>query len=773
MTGGRLLVAAVTVGAALTLLAETYDTFDVAAGEQKTLPANSTVTTLNVAGSLTVANGGASKTGTLNIGGTATTPATIRVSGAYSSLTVTNQVVIGENGCSGLLDMGGWYSSYVVKKLVIHANAPLTPGSDYVDFLNVAQYNYSAGKGGLVNQSGKPARIRYQRSGGDAWIVTGSDWGATLFQEGEFVLEGTVNQRIRIDAGGGGTGFNAETYPSKLTAAEATVRTRGECDVVFYNDTNLRCLQIGNVTFGHTGSLSTSNVCIKVTGPVAIGPNVKQLVVGGNSGPYFDLNGNTVTACTTRIAAGCVLKSSKAGGVLAFAPAASSTNALSGAVEGPGATVRMCGEGTLNLEASTVPSLEVVSGTVRVLSAEASVASLTLEKNATLLVDGCAFAMPPAFVNNGGAIVCTNGGSIAYAANCSVFNPCFPNGIEKSGAGDMYVYDPSELAGLVHAAGGRIVFSREGLDKPYHRWTFKAMRDNAKLADKPKTLILAGLYLWGLDGAAVIGATANATDKTAPSDLAAGTCAWQCDVTYNTTKSWLMSLWKIFAHANDDRPILATPVIDPEDESSWVKFAYHLPTGSQPITDYDLRTECYRPRDWEFEVSDDGVNWTTADVREDQWSVASSGEQYTDIRWFDGGDRTHPTRKFKLSGYVTAGVTNMPPAVGVRADAAATVDFTAVTGGQGVNAVVVDAAAGAGSVLNANVLANGTLSVLNFDGAMQAVNKTGLSVAGWSDLDNLTSWTVSVNGQAKARWRVDVVDGELAFCKPGLVIIYR
>lgn len=763
---GKTVVMAVAILAAAVLQGETYDTFDVAAGEEKELPKSSTVTTLNVAGSLKVATGGGSTTKVLNLGGTAETPAKVRVSGSYSALTVSEQATIGANGGCGLLEIGGWYANFTIKKLVIDANTPLTPGSDYVDFLNVADYHCGFGNGGIVNQSGKTARICYKKGASDGWVLTGSDWGSYLFQEGDFVLEGTPNARIWINAGGGGTGFDAETYPSKLTKGDATVRTQGTCDMLLNNDSGLRCLQVGNVRFGHAGKIRINNIGVKVTGSVTIDPTVTEVSVGGDYSPYFDLNGHVVTSCTMKVEAG-VVKSSAAGGVLAFAPAAGEVVSFSGPMES--GAVRMCGEGTLELGAATVPALEILSGTVRVSDANTSVSSLVLAKGATLVIDGCAFAKPATFTNDGGTVTCVNGGTIAYAADESLFNPGLPTGVGKSGPGKLIVYDPSSLGGLVHAAEGTVAFSRMGLTAPYHRWTFKALSDckAAPAQGHVKALIQSRLYLWDAeDGCVAQDAMSNAADLTPPGSLTAGQIAYQCAVSYKPdVSSWLKSLKKIFDN-NNDRPILVEPVIDPGDSSTWLSYAYRLPANSKPVVDYDLGTEYYRPRTWTVEASDDGVNWVTVDNRVDVEPVDNSGY----IRYFDGET---PKRKFRLSGYVSAGVVNMPAALGVRADADATVDFTSVTGGQGVDSIVVDTAVGAGTVLNAKVLPNGVLSLLHVEGTVADGYKTGLRVSDWADLPNFDSWTVSVDGTVKRGWRVGVSDGELAVFKPGFVLIFR
>jgi hypothetical protein len=142
------------------------------------------------------------------------------------------------------------------------------------------------------------------------------------------------------------------------------------------------------------------------------------------------------------------------------------------------------------------------------------------------------------------------------------------------------------------------------------------------------------------------------------------------------------------------------------------------------------------------------------------------------ITFFDGGDYLHPSRKFRLSGYETKGVRNMPSSVSVRVDAGATLDFSSVEGGQGVNAITVDIAAGCGMLKNAKAVAEGTLNLIATEPIAGATG-IGFPVSNLSDADNLFSWKVVVNGKERKGWHVVSAGDTLCIVPPGTVVIIR
>ena len=769
MTGFRTVCTAIAVLASATIRAASYETYDIT-GETE-ITEETFANTLNISGTAVV-KGVTLSAGTLNLGGTASAPAIVSVGGSQSKLYVTN-VVIGANGGCGLLRSTGWWSYITLRDtLTIHANTPLSPDSEYVDFARISRYHFASGRG-FYNNTAHRARVTFAKDSGgiSGYITSGEAWGAYIFRAGEFVLEGIGGAPAWIVAGGGGGSFNPETYVTKLVEGSASVEFKGACNALFTTTgTDKRCLSIANATFSNTGIVAVTNIGVKIAGPVTFGTGVSAIILGGNGVGYLDLAGHTVTGRTMHVDAG-VVKTTAAGGTLVFAPAAEEVQTFTGAIASP-AVLRKAGAGTLALGASTVSSLEIAEGTVRVTSPAATIASLAVAAGAELVVDGCAFAWPGSADAVEGGVRCINGGSIVSASNSSIFGGVnLSGGIVKDGAGKLIVYDPAALGGTIHVAAGTLAFSREGLTAPYHRWTFKELSDCSATvsAGKPKALILADLWLWGDDGTRIAsGAMSNADDLTPPANLAAGYIAWQCEVEYGSANSWLRSLKKIFDSGTDDRPILVAPVIDPADSSTWLSFAYRLPVGSRPAIDYDLRAEYYRPRSWTVEASENGVDWIVVDDRAGVEPVDNTG--YT--RFFDGGDRNSPTHKFRLSGYVTEGVRNMPADASVQVDEGATIDFSAVSGGQRVNEIAVDAAAGAGTLVNAKAAAEGSLRIVS-PVPLSGVIDTGLSVGGIADAQNMSGWAVYVNGVLRKGWCVCTSGETITVLPAGMLLIVR
>ena len=114
----------------------------------------------------------------------------------------------------------------------------------------------------------------------------------------------------------------------------------------------------------------------------------------------------------------------------------------------------------------------------------------------------------------------------------------------------------------------------------------------------------------------------------------------------------------------------------------------------------------------------------------------------------------------------------MSSAVSVRVDSGATLDFSCVEGGQGVNAITVDVAAGCGTLVNAKALADGTLN-LTVTEPVAGATDIGFPVSNLSDAENLYSWKVVVNGKERKGWHVVASGDTLCIVPPGTVVVIR
>lgn len=766
------LVASFVVAASTGILgAATYENYTIPAGTSETFSTEAlTVTdTLTVNGELKLSGSYKSSAKTLYLDGTAEKAARIYVNSA-ATFNAAESVIIGANGGSGYLDMGNWYCGYEFNpcKIYVDANASKTPGGDYVDIIHVGDNKMYMGKG-VYNQSAHEARILFKPSQPNApFIMSGNAWGATIFNEGRFVLEGSADAPIAVQCGGGGFP-SPDGYPTIVCAAGASVRTLGNCAANFTATAFYRCMWIRNVTFGNAGGVVFKNLKTTMSGPVTFGPEVTAIEIDAtDTGTFFDLAGNTLTGKTMRVG-NCLFKNTKSTGGLVFAPAADLVDAFTGALDAS-VKVEMSGEGELALAACDIPDLAVLSGTLRITDSDAQVASLRLAAGSKLIVDGCTFTRPANFTDEGAEVFFVNGGAIAYPANDSIFMPNFPSGVTKRGAGRTVIHDPAALGGILHVAEGTLAFSRYGVTQPFYRWTFKSVRENEKLTSKTSLApVLVGLWLWGTDGNRVAGdAMQSASAKVDPATLNPGYISIQCDYTWvEKMEYWHKYPSNLFV-SNNNGVYIATPESKLDDPDSWFVFAYRLPADVQPVTGYDLQggSDCLRVKDWTVEVSDDGTNWTTLDERNDQWSLDASGNQYYSVNYFDGGDRQHPTHKFAFTGYLAPGVQNMPETIGAQVDAGTTLDFSCVTGGQGVNALVYDPTLGAGTIRNMKVAGTG-----NFDirGETAATGELGYTFEGLADAANFEKWTVTLNGKSTPR-KLVFENGKLSLVAQGMVI---
>ena len=114
----------------------------------------------------------------------------------------------------------------------------------------------------------------------------------------------------------------------------------------------------------------------------------------------------------------------------------------------------------------------------------------------------------------------------------------------------------------------------------------------------------------------------------------------------------------------------------------------------------------------------------------------------------------------------------MPSSVSVRVDAGATLDFSSVEGGQGVNAITVDIAAGCGTVKNAKAVAGGVLNLIAIE-PLEGATDIAFPVSNLSDAENLFSWKVVINGKERKGWHVVATGDTLCIVPPGTVVILR
>ena len=411
------------------------------------------------------------------------------------------------------------------------------------------------------------------------------------------------------------------------------------------------------------------------------------------------------------------------------------------------------------------PHLVISEGTVRITD-DCVIEDLKLSKDTVLIADGCRVTIPGDVEYVGGRLRSCNGGEI----------------VTVSAARTMF-YDLS-ADGILHFSGGTNVFSRHGIDKKRWRWTFTDVKSS------PCPLRLRALYLFDGDGGfqnSNLDRASEATELTT-SLLSAKKYRLICHSSTNfTAASDAKSYQKIsYSHnwfhvKNNGNNYFkcATPVINPNDPISHVGLEMHLSASALPITGYNLRKVHENgygaPTAWVVEVSDDGKNWMVVDTRS---GVEVSSKEGTGYYSYDGTPYVTGTfnakELFHFTGYRTDGLAPSEDPLQLQVDGDAMVDLRAFTGGQSVNALVVDLdpAVKGGEVFGAKIAETGTLTVKNAGGlASGAVLPLELPEA--IDRSNIRKWTVVVDGRSNAYRAMLDSDGKLRLVGFGTMIILR
>ena len=262
-----------------------------------------------------------------------------------------------------------------------------------------------------------------------------------------------------------------------------------------------------------------------------------------------------------------------------------------------------------------------------------------------------------------------------------------------------------------------------------------------------------------------------------PDKLAAGTAMFCTPVTYTATApDYMKGVFKYFEHGfGNNFPLLATPLIDHEDSSTYLVVAWRLSDSALPVAGYDLvhAYSCNRPKGWTMECSTNGIDWVMADIQ----TAASATKPNQEYAGFRTQNSYCSTCAFKLPlTYTSPGATGIAGAIAVGVDGGATLDFSRMAAPVEVDRLVIDAENGFGSLANVSLSAVGTIEVFNVEGdiancsfPMMLVDVTGV--------ENLSGWTVLVNGapvsRRTPRFVPNETGGKLFFDRPGFSLIYR
>ena len=759
--------------AALSPLTAMSDDYVLPAGQTDTMSSSVTYGTMTISGDLTVNGGATVSASETTLGGDSGDSAGIIVSDSNTKFDSQKVTIGGTSGGTGKITatQGG---VVVIGKtandanLLTVASGAVPADGDVIDVLELGAGTHSISR--LSNASAHPARIRFVEPGAKFSVRSGSStqW-KTSFASGSWILDADSPAEIRLDC-------PPNHY---LTAASASLSTTGSGSfhVVGGSMTYNAALTFGNtgglvIDTGYTFGLMKDKADLSgLRGPLTINGtlNAANNAVYGD-GLVVGANGAVKTSATQDF----VFGSGDADGSLSATIPSSNR-------------VAKVGSGTLTVTgASSAGRLTISDGTVKV-SAAFTVGTLELEEGATLIVDDGVDFAPGAVVENGAATIATLGtGRFILNSDSSdaIARPSLEGSFVKAGSGTTTIYAPQSMPDTIHVTEGGVVFSAYGLPQKFLRWTF------SKTVSSPNPLHIARLWVFGSDGGRVVTGLVEAieNDNTAASSIRAGRVAWEYSSATNIAAS--SSQWfygkgllhkvfnKDFTTDHNHYPHLTSPVVDPGNSDSWIGFTVHRKSGEANATGYNIEIGNYAnaPSSWTVEASDDGETWTRVDVRENLTPASTTAETlYDGETAAEAQTRGAPLQHFLFSGYVSGGLAaDAAKAVTLQVDEGASVDLTAFTESpQKIDGLVVDFAAGGGTVEGGAIAPGGTLCILNGAQGFAFGAALPITLSGVTDADNLDDWSIVIDGVgSKGRVKLDA-DGHPVVVPFGTVVFFR
>ena len=420
-------------------------------------------------------------------------------------------------------------------------------------------------------------------------------------------------------------------------------------------------------------------------------------------------------------------------------------------------TVEKIGEYEMVVSSTTNFSHLVVSEGIVRITDDCVIEDVSVASGAKLIVDGCRVTLPSGMSSE--AIETINGGVLLR---------------------------PSDERVTLHYSGASTVFEPCGIDKKRWRWTFFSINNG------PKGLSNRALYLFAADGSwqnEGLAYASQATEQTT-TVLDENECRW---VHHSSTTlahdseedKWggvkMLSAWFDRDEAGNHSTVLTSPIIYPDDPTTWVGVEMHLSSSAAPITGYNMRVRfaTQYANGWKVETSDDGVSWETVDVRSNQVFAISSGNRYAtydNVKYI--GDQTatlgqfNATELFHFTAYRSDGMMPTKEPVSLRVDGGASIDLRAFVGKQLVNALTVDCAAGTGILRGAQIAESGVLTITNADALLDG-STLPLSLPDSIDGGNIKNWVVRVDGVQGKYLAKLMADGTLRIMDKGTVIILR
>ena len=757
--------------------------------ESVALSADETYDNVAVEGALAVTSGKivVPSGGSVSVGGAAGGPAAsiavtggsfgLPASGATTTSAIGANWRLGASGGATALSASNGGAIYA-RTLAIDPNHPAGDDGGF-DFLALDGGTFCAAM--VSNRTEAVARIAV--SGSSVLQIPGASSNSRLLRTGAFAIALADGATLTVRS------YNGQ-YNNYFCADNSTVEITGTGNVRFTANVSAssRNNYVGNhVAFRHSGALSFgrngNDGYSRWTLPNsadAIGSGVTAINVASET--YLVCPAQIDPAPDVAAASGQLLGS----GSFAYRPAAGATNSFAAGLGGTDLSLVAAGEGTTLVSAAgTLASLSVEDGATCVVSGtDLAARELSLPEGATLVVDGVALAVT-SLAKFGGTVECLNGGALALDApagdECDVLPAPFAPSVAilKTGGGRAVLFAPSGAVGSVHVAAGALGFSRWGVTNHFYRFTFKELANSTAALSMRRIAFAKETGEYEGNASSTGGRFSDAAAGTAASALKGGQAA-VAEASDIGAASTYNKVYGLFAGAvnGDYYPRFTRTGLDRTAPETWQVVNWRVLYGNAtyPWSPYVGATfgygsGAYAVTAWTVETSPSGEDGT--------WTVASDRHGYTrqtkpssGYYWQNYGSGTaFPTSPaFYLASPGAAAL----PAFAAQIDAGALLDATFVDGGQPVNAIAIDLAAGAGTASNLVAAANGTLRLAN-----AAATGTDLSqplplvLADFGGAGNLDSWTVEIDGAAKATRRVRIENGRLLLVPEAFVLYVR
>lgn len=675
-------------------------------------------------------------------------------------------------------------------KITVLAPAEPLASETVVDLATVDSATYQMYS--VVNNTSCTNRYLFKKSGtaNPSLSVSGIErvtYGGSRFSGAPFLLEADAGVDTVVFRMGGGMGRNYY-----YNAAETEVIFRGACDLVILKqekeeDANSVGLRFRSGAFfeneGDIFLACSSKAYIGtyfIDGDIALGPSVSCLTSDGGYSPGGTVGltvseGKTLTVNNLDFSRSGYLRGS--GTVAVNATAAVRTFKGGRIMADSTLTVAKFGANPATVTGfAWLPSVDVREGDLVFASDTVISNTVTIAEGARLVADGCTVTL---FLDDEA--------SADMLARCAQVN----GGRVVVRAADRtmaYAWPVANIPSVLDIVGGNVIYSGLGIDRKFWRFTY------TKMSGDNQSIAIGRQWMFGADGERackdLTGSSSSAVTELTKSDAsdmakASARVRVHSSATVTTTGDYggLNRLYRQFQTAfksnNNHVPNLTSPVIDPDDEKTWVTLELRLADTAKPITGYNFATGPNKNKyatDWLVYASSDGKVWELVDQRA---NVSHAGTDYTfygDTSRFDSiAGYVQPKECFRFSGYRSDNLTPSENPLAVRLDKGATLDLRAFVpaGGQEVNALTVDVAQEVAGVLyGAKLSQTGNVNVI---APTRAAAKGQLPIR-LVDLvgdQRLDGWTVSVNGVPTQKTLKLEDDGTVSIVSQGLLLIFR